>query len=197
MLLLPYRDKSVARSVPIVTALIAVACTVVLFGYQGRDQARDLEAYAFYHDSGLDLVEVPRYQAFLAERNDPNAGERLHLLQSVPPRSLAAAQLLQSDPLFLRLLHTGHIVREDDPVFAVWNDNRARFDTRLGATLHARFGLERAEVEQWWRFFSYAFLHSGVVHWLGNMVVLLLVGPFVEAAVGRLRFTLGLSLIHI
>ena len=41
MLLLPYRDKSVARSVPVVTVLVALACVVVLFGYQNKDAARE------------------------------------------------------------------------------------------------------------------------------------------------------------
>jgi len=42
---------------------------------------------------------------------------------------------------------------------------------------------------QWWRAFSYLFIHAGVLHLLMNMGGLWVLGPFVERAFGRLRFS--------
>ncbi|MEO8905351.1 MAG: rhomboid family intramembrane serine protease [Polyangiaceae bacterium] len=43
---------------------------------------------------------------------------------------------------------------------------------------------------QWWRLFSYFFVHAGALHWIMNMACLWVLGPFVERAFGRLRFCL-------
>jgi len=191
LLLLPYRDKSIARSVPVVTLLIVLLCTVVMFAFQSRDAARVQHAIEFYHESGLDRIELPRYQQYLAERTDPQSEERLHLLQTAAPMSGAAIQLMQSDVTFLLLLHAGHIVRDDDPSYSDWSADRRHFDEILNSTVQARYSLARSQAQEIWRFFTYAFLHASVAHWLGNMLVLVLVGPFVEAALGRVRFVIA------
>jgi membrane associated rhomboid family serine protease len=191
MLLLPYRDSSVARSLPVVTGLIVLACVIVMFGFQDKDPARLQTAVEFYRDSGLARIEVPRYQAYLAERTDPGVAERLHLLQGAPAKSDFSRQLLESDAHFQADLHAHKIVHEDDPLFASWSADRQRYDELAHATVEARYDLSRAQTAQPWRFVTYAFLHGGLSHLLGNMLVLILVGPFVEAALGKLRFALA------
>ncbi len=42
---------------------------------------------------------------------------------------------------------------------------------------------------QWWRIFSYLFVHANITHLLMNMGGLWVLGPFVERAFGRLRFS--------
>ncbi|HXY21182.1 MAG TPA: rhomboid family intramembrane serine protease, partial [Burkholderiaceae bacterium] len=188
MLLLPYSDKSVVRSFPVVTTLLVLVCTVVLFAFQSRDALREQRAFEYYHESGLDKIELPRYEEYLASSNDAEATERLRLLHRAEPGSPATVQLIQSDTLFQRALHAKRIVREDETGFGAWSAERQQFDSLLGSTVQARYSLARAQVAEVWRFVSYSFLHGGIAHWLGNMVVLVLVGPFVEAALGRLRF---------
>ncbi len=188
MLLLPYRDASAARSLPVVTGLIVLACVVVMFGFQDRDPARIQAAAEFYRDSGLQRIEVPRYQAYLADRNDAESAERLHLLQGAPAKSDFTRQLLESDSRFIADLHAHRVVREDDPVYRSWSADRQRYDELAHASVQARYSLSRADVAQPWRFVTYAFLHGSLAHLLGNILVLVLVGPFVEAAMGRLRF---------
>ena len=43
---------------------------------------------------------------------------------------------------------------------------------------------------EWWRVFSYLFVHANAIHLLMNMGGLWVLGPFVERAFGRLRFGL-------
>lgn len=191
MLLLPYRDKSVARSVPVVTAAILLACVVVLYGFQGQDAARDRDAITFYRDSGLEKIELPKYQEYLLHLSDEQSSGRLHLLQAYKPETGIPAQVLQTDTRFVTLLHAGDIVHEKDPEYASWKTDRAHFEEMLAASFRARFDLDRSHVKDAWRFVTYAFLHSGTAHLLGNMLVLILVGPFVEAALGRVRYLLA------
>ncbi len=191
LLLLPYRDNSVARKLPLVTIVLTLACALLLFAFQGRDAQIERYAFEFYSQSGLAAIELPRYQDYLAARSDPESAERLHLLQHAPAASPVGAALLQADARFRAELHAHHIVRADDPQFVQWNTARARFEQMLGATLHARFSLGRETLDEPWRFVSYAFVHASLGHLLGNLLVLALVGPFVEAALGSARFALG------
>jgi rhomboid protease GluP len=43
---------------------------------------------------------------------------------------------------------------------------------------------------EWWRAVSHMFVHSDLAHLAGNMLFLLLIGPFVERLVGPVRFAL-------
>ena len=43
---------------------------------------------------------------------------------------------------------------------------------------------------QWWRIFSYLFVHAGALHLLMNLGGLWVLGPFVERAFGRVRFSI-------
>ena len=53
-----------------------------------------------------------------------------------------------------------------------------------------RFALEPGSSDAL-RLLTYQFLHGDAIHLLSNMAVLLLAGPFAEAALGRLRFLLA------
>jgi len=59
------------------------------------------------------------------------------------------------------------------------------------STIYDRFALVPVQVAhgQWYRLFTAAFLHYGLPHILFNMFALYLVGPQLEAVLGRLRFT--------
>jgi membrane associated rhomboid family serine protease len=58
------------------------------------------------------------------------------------------------------------------------------------STVYARFALIPVAVAhgQWYRLFTAAFLHYGLPHIFFNMFALYLVGPQLEAVLGRLRF---------
>jgi rhomboid protease GluP len=47
------------------------------------------------------------------------------------------------------------------------------------------------EGHEYWRLLSAAFLHFGTIHIFMNMLALYFVGPFVESALGRVRFLFG------
>jgi membrane associated rhomboid family serine protease len=59
-----------------------------------------------------------------------------------------------------------------------------------GSTIYQHFALVPVQVAhgQWWRLFTSAFLHYGIFHIGFNMYALYVIGPPLEAALGRLRY---------
>ncbi len=65
-----------------------------------------------------------------------------------------------------------------------WTDTREQFGSRWAFFAPDIFSGE------WWRCFSYMFVHANALHLIMNMACLWVLGPFVERAFGRLRFSL-------
>jgi membrane associated rhomboid family serine protease len=58
------------------------------------------------------------------------------------------------------------------------------------SSIYAKFALVPVQVAhgEWWRLFTSAFLHYGIFHIGFNMYALYIIGPPLEAALGRLRY---------
>lgn len=52
----------------------------------------------------------------------------------------------------------------------------------------ASYPIAILENKEYWRFFTATFLHFGMAHLLNNMVILACAGPFLEEALGHLKF---------
>ena len=189
MLILPYQTRFTARSLPIATFLIIVACTLVYFVLQGRDSEIYRQAYQQYAGSELPSIELPRYEAWLADRSDRTSHERLARLRSMTAKAAIgpALELMQSDPEFMRDLRARRVVTPTDAQYATWSQQRREFDATLSRSFMERFSL-KPDWSEPWRLITHQFLHGDFGHLLGNMIVLLLAGPFAEAGLGRLRF---------
>jgi membrane associated rhomboid family serine protease len=186
MLILPYQTRFSARSLPIVT-LVLIALNVLVYAVlQSSDESRYEAAVQAYNASGLAAIEVPRYEAWLARRNDRDAQRRLAALKAQPKQALL---IIDSDDAFREAMRTGRVVPPGDPQFPRWRDERRKVDDLLDRVFTRHYALEPGG--SWFRYLTYQFLHGSFMHLFGNMVVLLLAGPFVEAALGRLRFLVG------
>ncbi len=192
MLILPYQTRFTARSLPAATLLIAFVCVVVYFVFQRGDDEIYRQAIQSYTSSDLPKIELPRYEAWLVDRSDRASFDRLARLRAANAKGAigAAIQLMESDTAFMRDLHGRRIVPASDPQFAAWSQQRREFDATLGRAVAERFSLKPEWTEPW-RLITHQFLHGDFGHLLGNMIVLLVAGPFAEAGLGRLRFLLG------
>ncbi|HVG05960.1 MAG TPA: rhomboid family intramembrane serine protease [Burkholderiaceae bacterium] len=196
MLLIPYQTRFTPKSLPLITLALIVVNAIVYFVLQSGDRQAYARAADYYFSSQLAQIELPRYATYLEKRNDRGALQVLRMIRSGarPEQSVRLVLALENDREFMRDLREGAVVPSTDPSYATWRDQRGRFDALIGRVFTERFALEPDATGPAWgalRLFTYQFLHGDAVHWLGNMIVLLLAGPFAEAALGRFRFLLA------
>ncbi|MDQ3189107.1 MAG: rhomboid family intramembrane serine protease [Pseudomonadota bacterium] len=196
MLLIPYQTRFTAKSLPVVTLALILVNALVYFVFQSGDRQAYARAAEYYFSSQLPQIELPRYATYLERRTDRGALKVLRMIRAGarPEQSLGLLLALENDREFMRDLREGAVVPSSDPVYATWRDQRTQFNSLIGRVFTERFALEPSSdgvVANLLRFVSYQFLHGDTLHWLGNMVILLLAGPFAEAALGRFRFLLA------
>ncbi len=188
MLILPYQTKFTARSLPLAT-LALIVVNIFCFYLQSGDPKRYETLAHNYLDGDLATLELPRYRTWLAARSDPAARNLRREIDQVsePVRPLATFRALQNDSAFLHELRAGNVIRSDEGSYESWRDERTRFDAAWSHIFTERFELMPG-TGQPWRLITYQFLHGGLGHLIGNMLVLLVAGAFAEAGFGRARF---------
>ncbi|MDQ3214644.1 MAG: rhomboid family intramembrane serine protease [Pseudomonadota bacterium] len=196
MLLIPYQTRFTAKSLPVVTLALILVNFAVYFFFQAGDRQAYQRAVSYYFTSQLAQIELPRYATYLEKRTDRGALQVLRMIRAgaQPEQSLPLVQAMKNDREFMRDLRDGVVVPSSDPVHATWRSQRSQFDTLIGRVFTERFALEASSAgipDTLLRLLTYQFLHGDMMHWLGNMIVLLLAGPFAEAALGRTRFLLA------
>jgi len=196
MLLIPYQTRFTAKSLPVVTLALILVNFAVYFLFQAGDRQAYQRAVSYYFASQLAQVELPRYATYLEKRTDRGALQVLRMIRAgaQPEQSLPLVQAMKNDREFMRDLRDGVVVPSSDPMYATWRSQRSQFDSLIGRVFTERFALEASSAgipDTLLRLFTYQFLHGDMMHWLGNMIVLLLAGPFAEAALGRTRFLLA------
>jgi membrane associated rhomboid family serine protease len=191
MLIIPYQTRFTARSLPLVTLALIVVNAIVFFAFQAGDRAAYERAAEYYVSSELPVIELPRYAVHLEKRSDRDS---MRVLRSIraglkPEEAWPIISLMQRDRDFMRDLRAGAIISTNDAVYESWRQQRARFDALVGQVFTERFALDPDSNPL--RLLTYQFLHGDAMHWFGNMVILLLAGPFAEAALGRFKFLVG------
>jgi membrane associated rhomboid family serine protease len=97
---------------------------------------------------------------------------------------------MQHDRGYMKELTAGAVIHRSDAGFAQWREQRDRFQALMGQVFTERYSLQPGAADVL-RLFTYQFLQGNAAHLLGNLAVLLLAGPFAEAALGRGRFLLA------
>lgn len=190
MLIIPNQTRFSARSLPVMTLALILVSAICYFVFQAGDRQAYQRAAEFYFSSHLPQIELPRYATYLERRGDRNALRLMRELRSAPQAGWETLGVMQHDAEFMRDLRDGAVVGTSDPQFAGWREQRARFDALVGQVLVERYGLEAGQRSAL-RLFTYQFLHADALNWLAGMLVLLLAGPFAEAALGRARFLIA------
>ena len=196
MLLIPYQTRFTPQSLPLVTLALILVNAFVYFVFQSGDRQAYARAADYYFASQLPQIELPRYATYLERRSDRGALQVLRMIRAGtrPEQSIRLILAMENDREFMRDLREGVVVPSSDPSYARWRDQRGQLDALLGRVFSERFALEPGvggAAGAALRLITYQFLHGDAVHWLGNMVVLLLAGPFAEAALGRFRFLIA------
>jgi len=186
VLILPHQNGLSLRSLPMATLCLALICIGVFFTMQHADDAVVARAQQTYESSSLPAIELPRYRAWLAQQSTAQAQETLEQLQRKPKDLFPA---IESDPTFREALRGLQVVTPTDIEFERWKAARQSvdelLDRRTSSSLISQPGAP------FWTRVTHAFMHPDLMRLIGNVFVLLLIGPFVEAAIGRARYLLA------
>jgi len=191
MLIVPIVEGMNWRRPPPVTILLILINCLVFLLYQSGDSDRERRALDAYFASSLPAIELPLYATHLRETR-PKALEVLEKADPAweTPSHLAhpaiaeyLVQALTHDEAFQRQLHSGQLVTPKDPRHAAWSADRAKYEALASKVSYRRFGFSPADPRPvtW---ITSMFLHGGLMHLLGNMVFLFIVGVAVERVLG-------------
>lgn len=185
MLIVPVSGQPDWRRPPLVLLLLILLNVLIFFGVQGRDDERAMHAARYYADSTLPKVELPRYVAEL-ERLRP--ADALPLQEALSKkRQMQVLRVMESDATFMRRLRAEQIVTPDMPEYAHWRTERQQYESLRNKSTSQRFGFKPAEPTVA-GLFVHMFLHGDLMHLIGNMAILFVVGLLVEERLGKTRF---------
>ena len=184
MLIIPLTNNISKDNPPLVTILIISINCFIFFLIQSGDGINHQQAMQFYLDSGLGSIEVSRYLNYVETNKNK---EILHsqYRNKVNKNTVARhyAQML-NDGTFMRKLLTEQIITNDEEIYDEWRELRSQFDDMLSKVTSMKYGFIPSSA-RYLNAITYMFLHGVVMHLVGNMVFLWLVGCVLELAWGR------------
>jgi membrane associated rhomboid family serine protease len=177
VLIVPIVEGLNWRRPPPVTVLLILVNFAVFFFYQTGDSAREARAVKAYMASSLPKLEMPAFKARLRETHPKLAPA----IDRADPAVLVGR--MSGDEHFMRELRAGRIVTPENPAYAQWKEDRARYEALESQVSYRRFGFTPADPRPvtW---LTSMFLHGDLMHLVGNMVFLFIVGVAVESALG-------------
>lgn len=188
LLLLPLDRKIDWKKPPLVTVALIALCCYIFFFIQGGDHERWRTAGDFYFSTLLPELEVPAYVNELRRRGDFELARTIDEARAeIPsgPNSLRLLQTLQSDRDFVHKLEQGDIITGDHPDFDAWRAARNEFELYYRELVTPAYSFHYGEPVT---YITSIFLHADIVHLLGNMVFLFIVGFTVERILGSPQF---------
>lgn len=177
MLIVPAEHPLDWKKPPVLTLLLILLNTLIYFGYQGGDGARQEEAVKTYLDGGLLNRERQLFlEAFSAE-HELDTEERA---QVAALRRTDLATMVLMDLEFEHKLHHNPTYQAD----AQWQAARQSAEAARDKISSMRFGFIPAKFSLQ-GLFGAMFLHGDFMHLFGNMVFLFIFGFALEIALGR------------
>lgn len=188
MLLMPYLRQVVRPSIPVGVVLLVAINVLVFFGFQHRDEGRYQIAFDYYEHSILAKLEPAAYLDFLKQQGQDKQRARFEKLQQTANLPYAV-RVMEDDAEFMRALRAGQIVRPEHPDYGQWRQARQHYDGVTASITVERYAF-KTDRPSLLTAFTHQFLHGDTGHLVGNMVVLVLIAPAVEALLGTPLFLL-------
>ncbi|CAH0992628.1 hypothetical protein SIN8267_02761 [Sinobacterium norvegicum] len=184
MLILPAEKRLDWQRPPVALITILILNVIIFFGYQQNDSEKFSTAIDLYIEHDFYSLEKDAYEQYL----------RLHradYFKVLQPYQQVADERLIVDMVYDRRFYQ-FIAPQADTIFAAekladWQYNRPLIVASIDSMSSQRFGLKPQNISIV-RLLSSQFLHADFMHLLGNMVILLICGFAVEAALGHGRF---------
>lgn len=188
MFMMPYLSQITRSRFPIAVIFLVLVNAIVFFGPQALDEKRYQRMAEYYAQSVLPNIELPAYVERLKRGADKDKARNVE--EWVKRRALfPVLRTMEQDEAFMRDLHEGRVVTEDNAQYWEWKQARRHYEDLNHGVFTERFHFD-TEHPSALTAFSHQFLHGDTGHIVGNMIVLSLVGPAVEALLGGPVFLL-------
>lgn len=189
MLIIPLAGKLNKKNLPLATIIIILINCAIFFTLQSNDNNFYQKAHQYYFESGLAEMEVNQYIKYREARN----AERINIDQQgqeVKPdmkkMNKYYEEMYQDDGFRSQLLNN-QIITPQNPQYEQWRTLRTEYDKILDQVSSVKYGFTPAKNDLF-TIFSHMFLHGSLMHLIGNMVFLWLVGCVLELGFGRLSY---------
>lgn len=188
MFIVPAEKALDWRRAPVVTASIAILCCLVFFVWQWGDQTRIEAAIQQYQESKLLALEYPNFVSHLHQTQRPQEAAVVEALFEDKAYHLVIQRILFDRSFAVELRKTDETFWGED-VYHRWRQSRTEINQTIEQVSAFKLGLVPAESRPI-TYLTYQFMHGDMLHIVGNLVVLVLVGLAVEAAIGSFNFLL-------
>jgi membrane associated rhomboid family serine protease len=182
----PLNNRPDWRRPPLVTILLIVVNCIVYFGPERYDQNTAQKAAAYYIQSDLPRIEVPRFAKYLRSTGQDKFADYVERLAAAN-RYGPVLRMIEEEGVFDARIKSGELLTPNDPDYARWREQRTAYESRRGTPFISHWGSDPAA----WRpitAITSVFLHASVWHLLGNMVFLFAFGYTVELTLGWWRY---------
>ena len=177
MFIIPIEKRIDWQRPPIILLGIIFLNILVFWFYQGLDESRGDRAINAYKQSQLLELELPAYQQYLVDQGLEEIDENDEYLEYYILSDSAFTDYLSKNAEYV-IFTTNH---------SRWLSKRNEVNELWSKVSYEAYGLKPSNIKPV-ALISYQFLHGDLMHLLGNMVFLFLIGFAVEAALGSIRF---------
>ena len=193
MLIIPLTNNISKHNPPLITIIIIAINCFVFFFIQSGDRRNQQKAMQFYLDSGLGSIEVSRYLDYMERNKSKEILDSPHR-DTVSKNTVARYySKMLNDSTFMHKLLTEQIITVDQEIYEEWRMLRSQFADMFSTVTSMKYGYIPSS-SHYLNGITYMFLHGGVMHLVGNMVFLWLVGCVLELGCGRVAYA-GLYLL--
>ena len=182
MVLMPYLHGITRARFPFGVALLVLINAFVFFGLQSGDDAHYAAEVEHYSRGPLPGIELPLYESYLRQQNESQDADEVKA-QVARSDTASALARMEKDEAFMQKLHADEIVTTQNADYAMWKILRANHEATLANVFTNRYEFDTRRPSPLTAL-THQFLHANFGHILGNMIVLILIGPAVEALIG-------------
>ncbi|MFH0780595.1 MAG: rhomboid family intramembrane serine protease [Pseudomonadota bacterium] len=183
MLVLPVSTKNDNHQAPYGCIGLVLANIFIFFFLQSGDGAIRKQAYEYRESSGLLAIEVAAYRDYLLKKGE-FVPDKITEDKKI---RYQLAMRMANDETYNTLLEKNRIIDPEQANFNDWREKRDRFEEIKNRSITDQYGYSPQRNNRV-GLFTHMFLHGGIMHLVGNMVFLWLVGAFLETAIGAISF---------
>lgn len=191
MLILPLHRKPTRETLPVVTVLLVLANALVFAFLQSNDNVVEERAAERYVESGVLEQEWAWFRewADTTHSNDVQPEQLDEMLPEVGDHQRAdfiRLMSIESEPAFVQAVRDEWFVSAESEAYKKWEAARIQLEQDREESFTRRNMLGYDEVRAS-ALLTHMFMHGGLMHLIGNMLFLVLLGILLEPALGALR----------